>query len=81
MNLQDKFKVICGKNCWESEACSPSIDSLRVSDGPHGLRYVYDSDNEKQYSYKSVSYPTSSILSCSFNEDTIRKVGQALADD
>lgn len=80
MNINDKLKFITGKNAWQTEEFN-DIPSINMNDGPHGLRYVYKEEDGIQYSYKSVAYPTLSILSCSWDVNIIKKVGECIAED
>ena len=80
MDIYDKLKFITGKNAWQTEEFD-NIPSIKMNDGPHGLRYVYKEENGIQYSYKSVAYPTLSILSCSWDVNIVKKVGECIAED
>lgn len=57
------------------------LPSLRVSDGPHGLRFVTEEKDGEQIAAESVCYPTLSALGNSFDESLVYTVGQAIAED
>lgn len=79
-NRKELFALLTGRDNWSTvEACG--LESLRVSDGPHGLRYVTDEKNGEQIAAPSVCYPTLSALGNSFDEDLVYRVGQAIAED
>ena len=48
MDIYDKLKFITGKNAWQTEEFD-NIPSIKMNDGPHGLRYVYKEENDIQY--------------------------------
>ena len=80
MDIENKLKLITGKNTWQTEEFE-GVPSIKMSDGPHGLRYVYKEENGVQHSYKSVAYPTLSILSCSWDPSVVKKVSECIAED
>lgn len=80
MDIENKLKLITGKNTWQTEELD-GVPSIKMSDGPHGLRYVYKEENGIQHSYKSVAYPTLSILSCSWDPGVVKKVSECIAED
>lgn len=76
----DRFALLTGRDNWSTaEACG--LPSLRMSDGPHGLRYVIGEEGEEQIAASSVCYPTLSALGNSFDESLVYRVGQAIAED
>ena len=42
--LNEKLKFLSGVDCWHTYS-NNNIKALRMSDGPHGLRYVYKEEN------------------------------------
>ena len=61
LKLEEKLPFLSGVDCWSL----PKFDgktTLRMSDGPHGLRYVYKEENFNQISKKNRAYP--SLSSC-----------------
>lgn len=77
---EESFRLLTGKDAWSTaEGCG--IPSLRVSDGPHGLRYVVREENGIQIAENSTCYPTLSALGNSFDTCLVYRVGQALAED
>ena len=79
-NHSELFSLLTGRDNW-STAGVCGLPSVRMSDGPHGLRYVIGEEGEEQIAEKSVCYPTLSALGNSFDEDLVYRVGQAIAED
>ncbi len=78
--IRNYFPLLTGRDNWSS-AGSEELPSLRMSDGPHGLRYVTEERDGEQISKPSVCYPTLSALGNSFDEELVYRVGQAIAED
>ena len=78
--LNEKLKFLSGVDCWHTYS-NNNIEALRMSDGPHGLRYVYKEENYEQISKANRVYPSLSTLSCSWNKDTLYSIGHCLALD
>ncbi len=59
------------------------IPSLRMTDGPHGLRnQTNDADTEGvNHSKPAVCFPTASLTACSFDEDLLAEEGKAIAQE
>ena len=79
-SINEKIIAVTGRDNWSTaEACG--LPSLRVSDGPHGLRFVTEEKDGEQIAAESVCYPTLSALGNSFDESLVYAVGQAIAED
>ncbi len=58
------------------------LDSIHMSDGPHGLRKViYDGVSGNPRKVKTTCFPTSAGLACSWNEELIGEVGKTIAKE
>ncbi len=77
LTLEEKLKLLSGKNCWETEDFNGKIPSVLVADGPCGVR-KFDENMVKQ---KSVAYPTPSLIACSWDEDLAKQVASRMADE
>ena len=80
LKLEEKLPFLSGVDCWSL----PKFDgktTLRMSDGPHGLRYVYKEENFNQISKKNRAYPSLSTLANSWDKNTLYKIGQCIAED
>ena len=72
LKLEEKLPFLSGVDCWSL----PEFDgktTLRMSDGPHGLRYVYKEENYNQISKKNRAYPSLSTLANSRDKNTLYK--------
>lgn len=77
---KEEFELLTGQDAWSTAAVC-GLPSLRLSDGPHGLRYVVREEGEEQIALPSTCYPTLSALGNSFDTGLVYRVGQALAED
>jgi beta-glucosidase len=84
MTLEDKIRLCSGKDFWRLEDV-PSFDipSIRVADGPHGLRkQAGDSDHlGMSESVKATAFPTASLSACSWDTDLLYEMGEALGEE
>ena len=53
LKLEEKLPFLSGVDCWSLPKFDGKI-TLRMSDGPHGLRYVYKEENYNQISKKNL---------------------------
>lgn len=73
-----------GANYWMTkEDTANHIPSLRMTDGPHGLRnQTNDADTEGvNHSKPAVCFPTASLAACSFDEELLASEGKAIAQE
>ena len=80
--LSDKALLTTGADYWSThEVPGLGLPSIRVSDGPHGLR-VQDDDNPDHLglgrSLAATCFPPAVTLASSWDPDLIRSVGMAL---
>ena len=80
--LSDKALLTTGADYWSThEVPGLGLPSIRVSDGPHGLR-VQDDDNPDHLglgrSLPATCFPPAVTLASSWDPDLIRSVGMAL---
>ena len=84
MTLEDKVQYCTGANFWKTKQMEQyGIESVYVSDGPHGLRYQSEkSDNlGLNDSAPSTCFPTAVTSADSWNEEMIHEVGEAIAEE
>lgn len=83
MSLLEKCELLYGDGFWKTHGNERlGIASLRLSDGPHGLRTILDSKKEGDIgslSLKATCFPTASLSACSFDEELLYELGQCLA--
>ena len=77
---EQKAKLSVGKDNWTTYG-DADIPSIRVSDGPGGLRIEAQTGLGFNTSYPAVCYPTASALACSFDRDLLKKQGEILAEE
>ena len=78
----DKLKLVMAKDWWETDDLDGTIDKVKVSDGPVGLRCLAVTDSWANDSiYPSVAYPCYQMLSQTWNVSLAHKMGRAIADD
>ncbi len=84
MTLEEKIKLCSGADYWNSEAFPEyGIPSIRVNDGPHGLRIqVNKKDNLGiNESVPSTCFPTACMTGASWDRELIRVMGEALGEE
>ena len=82
MSLKEKIAYCSGEDFWHTKSVpSCSVDSIMMADGPHGLRKQENTSDMLglNESIKATSFPTASILACSYDVDLVRQVGAAIA--
>ena len=82
MSLNEKIAYCSGADFWHTKRVpSCNVESIMMADGPHGLRKQEDSADMLgiNESVKATSFPTASILACSFDTDLVSLVGDAIA--
>lgn len=78
LTLEEKMKLLTGKNNWENEDFGGKLPSIFFADGPCGLRKMSVIDDS---THKNTAYPTLSMLGCSFSTETTKMVADAIAED
>ena len=84
LTIEEKISLCSGKGEWVTKAFPEAgIPSVRVSDGPHGLRMtVGKGDNfGLAGSVPATCFPTESLLACSFDTDLAGQMGKAIAEE
>lgn len=82
LSNDEKIKLVMGKNWWETEDLDGKLLSVKVSDGPLGLRCLKDCDSWANNSiYPSVAYPCAQMLAQTWDKKLAYEYGAALADD
>lgn len=84
MTLEEKASLCSGSNGWESKGVERlQVPSVRVSDGPHGLRkQVEGTDNlGMMESIRAVCFPAGCALASSFDKNLLKEVGVALGKE
>lgn len=80
MSLDEKLAMLVGKGGWN--ICgNEEIPSVKMSDGPHGIRMVSDLTDGGQFAAPATCFPTASALACSWDKQLAFEIGAALADE
>lgn len=82
--IDEKIRLLAGKDFWHTEDFGGRIYCASVSDGPVGLRKVTFNTEDisaKQYDKPSVAYPSTQVLSQTWEPELAYKTGACLADD
>jgi len=86
MSLEEKVQLLTGKSLWETQAIERlGISSVRMTDGPHGVRNEIDMEIKEELqipeSIKATCFPTASAMGSTWNAELIKSVGKALGDE
>ncbi len=80
LTLEEKAAMCIGLDAWCTVPVERlGIPSIRVSDGPHGVRRAEGVGGRK--SLPATCFPTASALASTWDVDLIHAMGQALADE
>lgn len=75
LTLHEKIKLLAAEDWWHTAAITRlGIPSIRVSDGPNGIRGTKFFD-----SVPSACFPNGTALASSFNEDLLVRAGELMA--
>ena len=77
LTREEKVRLLAGKNAWQTEDLGGKIPAVRVTDGPVGVR----KPGEDGKDLPAVAYPSSEVLSQTWDPALARLVGECLADD
>ena len=77
MSLDEKISLLAGADMWHTTPVERlGIPSIRVSDGPNGVR-----GTTGNFSPTSACFPCGSALGATWNIELVERVGQALAEE
>lgn len=84
LTVEEKIALLAGANVWESVALPQyKLRAVSFNDGPFGLRKPKDPEQAAigEATIKATSFPTTSLLSSTFNTDLLNKMGLALGEE
>ena len=84
LTLEEKAKLCSGKDYWHVHGVDKlALQSIMVSDGPHGLRKHNDKKEKTDVmgSVPAVAFPTASLTACAWDEDLMYKMGETLGEE
>jgi beta-glucosidase len=84
MTLEEKAGLCSGGDFWHTKPIGRlGIDSIMMTDGPHGLRKQKEGSDMIGIndSVPAVCFPTASALACSFDRELAYEVGKAIGEE
>ena len=79
-SAKEKLKLLMGQDCWHTEDFNGKLYKVKVSDGPIGLRTPRWTGDRFE-DQPSIAYPSTQILSQTWDRELAYKLGSALAAD
>ena len=84
MTLEEKASLCVGKDYWNSENIERlNIPSIKMSDGPHGLRVQRENGDNLGVNKSEVAicFPSSATIANSWDKNVAYKLGKTLAEE
>ncbi len=83
LTVEEKAALVAGTNfMYTNPVPRLGIPSLRMSDGPHGLRVQSgEGDNGVTGSSPATAFPTAATVACGWNTENALKIGKALGKE
>lgn len=82
MTLEEKASLCTGATPWRTVGIDRlGLESIIVSDGPHGVRRSIDVESLITESLPATCFPVAAALSASWDTELLQEMGQALADE
>jgi beta-glucosidase len=80
MTLEEKAALLTGDSAWTTPALPRiGLPSLRMADGPHGVRRTQSSGSMAFGAHAATCFPTASSTSSTWDPGLLREVGRAVA--
>lgn len=76
--VEEKLRLLVGKDAWRTNDLGGKRKSVRMSDGPHGLNMVDEETGEHSY---TVVMPSSAVLASTWSRDAAYRQGATIADE
>lgn len=80
LTIEEKLRLVCGKDCWHTVDLGGKIPFVRVTDASMGVRMPVNPENWDGIK-PSVSYPSLQMLANTWDLETVRKYAECVADD
>lgn len=82
LTLEEKAALCTGVDSWHTVAIDRlGIPAVRMSDGPHGLRYEQREEGKPVSTAQTVSFPAECALASSFDREVIKSVGEEIGEE
>jgi len=79
LGVEEKAALCVGASAWTTvPLAARGVGAVRMSDGPHGVRFVADEQAAVQESLAATCFPTAVALASTWNVDLVRDVAAAL---
>ncbi len=83
LSMEEKAALVAGTDfMFTNPMARLGIGSIRMSDGPHGLRVQNENgDNGVTGSEPATAFPTAALTACGWNEENLYKMGKAIGEE
>lgn len=83
LTIEEKMRLLAGKNVWQTDDLNGKLYTVCVSDGPVGVRKPYSNDEGSTATgdMPAIAYPSIEVLAETWDEELAREMGECLADD
>lgn len=82
LSLEEKAALVIGETAWTTTPVEHAgLPSMRVSDGPHGVRMVAHPETMDETSVPATCFPTYALLAASWDPDLANRMGKAIAEE
>ena len=82
LTCEEKAAFLQGTAMWTNAVQRLDIPSVKMSDGPHGLRVQKESgENGISENEPATCFPTAATTAAGWNEQNLYNIGQAIADE
>ncbi len=79
LTIQEKLRLLCGKDFWHNEDLKGKIPCLHMTDASMGIR-IPDESNDWN-GKPSVAYPSLQMLADTWDTELVKKYAECVADD
>ena len=80
MTLEEKATLLTGDSAWTTAAMPRlGLPSLRMADGPHGVRRTQSTGSMAFGAQAATCFPTASSTAATWDPDLLREMGEAIA--
>ncbi|MDR1641685.1 MAG: glycoside hydrolase family 3 C-terminal domain-containing protein, partial [Clostridiales bacterium] len=79
LSTMEKAALCSGLDAWRTKPAK-DIPSVRMADGPNGLRFETEEDGTKSVA-RATCFPSACLLACSFDTELLEEMGAAMAKE
>lgn len=82
LTVDEKIRLLGGDGAWHTYGADGKIPTIMMTDGPHGLRKVYEEKHgDIENSIPATCFPTASAVAASWNPEVASKMAKAIAKE